>query len=174
MARRKKKLADPRSAAGGNRQPVEDSGFDRAYDDMMSEFDDGTGVNARSLRKARKYLILSVSPVIAAIASFVLLTAYNNGVLGNEYTGCWTHEQKVEALATKYVEENAFASYPTYVEDIPSFKGLSAYRCPKNGTYTWNPITGEYTCSEHGHYDPEFNKATTDSTGQSSRVINND
>lgn len=135
------------------------------------EYDDSrTGVSLQSMKKAKRYMWISIGFMIiciALVAGYIFL--YNSSITSAQ-RACWLEQQNIELLANKYVVDNGFSSLPAYVEDIPAFEQIYA-DCPSGGEYTWNPILGEYSCSEHGHYPPQFNQAQSIISGQQTHVV---
>ena len=142
------------------------------YDDgSLYIEDEHVGVNRGSLRKSRKYLFIGVFGLVASIAAFVLyFILYQNGITANQYA-CWSHQVQVEQLAQQYVTTNGFTSLPAYVDDIPTFSDIYM-ECPDGGSYTWNPVTGIYYCSEHQHYPDGFGDAQSITLGTSTTTVN--
>lgn len=115
-------------------------------------------INVDTLKRARRYEIIAlVFMFLMCLLPLGYSTLAKNSV-NNAQTTCWKNEQTIEALAQQYVTVNGLSSYPTYVEDIPSFNEI-AQQCPIGGSYTWNPIVGEYSCSVHQHYPEGFNES---------------
>lgn len=168
---RKQKISDPRTR-GRRQQPVEEtaigalSGQQMAYD--LEE--DTTGISLGSMKKAAKYMWLSIVFMILCIGSIFGYFFLYNATIVSAQTNCWLEQQNIENLANKYIVDNGFASLPAYVEDIPGYEQL--YRdCPSGGGYTWNPVLGQFSCSEHEHYPEGFNKAQSQVQGTSTKVI---
>lgn len=134
--------------------------------------DSALDIDVTSLRRARKYQVIAIVmffiSVLCAVGYYMF---YNNTVRGKQ-TACWNHEMEIEELAKNYLSVNGFSSYPAYVEDIPTFSEHDM-KCPSGGEYTWNPVTGEYSCSVHGHHPDNWNKPTSEVTGQTITTNNN-
>ena len=133
-------------------------------------FEDETGVDRFSLRKSRRYLGLGIFGMICAIFCFFACVAMYNSGITSKQIACWRHELEVEELADAYVSVNGFTSFPAYVEDIPTFSTIEA-DCPSGGSYTWNPVTGEYYCSEHEHYPDGYFDESSTSLGSTTTTI---
>lgn len=137
---------------------------------QQEEYESASGISLRTLKRAGRFMWLSIIFLIISllcIGGFMLM--YNSSVVNKERS-CWTEQQNIEALAEKYVLDNGFSSLPAYVEDIPGFENVYI-DCPTGGSYTWNPITGQYSCSEHGHWPEGFNQAQSINQGTSTVVI---
>lgn len=126
------------------------SAYDRDMQ-MYYDYQENKKIDVASLSKARRYKVIAVLVLILMFLSFgAYYLIYTQGVTGKQ-ARCWAYEQQVEKLAQSYVTTNGLDSYPAYVEDIPGFSDIDP-KCPSGGQYTWNPVTGEYTCSVHEHY----------------------
>lgn len=135
--------------------------------DMYEEKD---GITYASLKKSTRFMVIALVMLALSVgAVFMYITMYNSSLVSRE-RACWLYEQQIEALASKYMTSNGFSSLPAYVEDIPGYDSISQ-ECPTGGSYTWNPITGEYTCSEHQHYPDGFNGAESSVTGTSTTTV---
>ena len=174
---RKKKVADPRAGSangGASAYSVEETrgGYaDDGYGDLYIE-DEHTGVNRQSLRKSRRYLIIGFIGLAIAVIAFIMnLVLYQSGVTSHQ-NACWNNELKAEQLAQQYVTTNGFTSLPAYLEDIPGFTDMNL-TCPDGGTYTWNPVTGEYYCSEHEHHPDSFGQAQSIQLGTQTTTVSN-
>ena len=126
------------------------------------DYDTTQAAGVASLRKSRKYLA-------AGIVSMIIVAAIG-GII---YISCWSYEQQVEQFASNYASKNGLASYPAYLKDIPDAGDTLTGKCPDGGSYTWNPVTGEYTCSVHGHYPNGWNAPRSQSLGTTTTVTTN-
>ena len=156
MGRNKK---DKASVNSRGRQEVE----------CQYELDDKS-VTLMSLRRSRKHVLVAlVFMVLAVLAVVGYIFMYNNGIVSRR-NACWLHQQQVEQLANTYVTENGLASLPAYIETVPNYESLNM-KCPDGGTYTWNPVNGQYYCSEHGHWPDGFNSAQSIKYGTSTTTV---
>lgn len=122
------------------------------------------GITYDSMKRGGKFMIAAIIVfILSLMALFGYQYLYNSSIINKE-RACWLQEQRVEQLAQKYMTSNGFSSLPAYVEDIPGFSDIQA-DCPSGGSYTWNPVNGEYTCSEHQHYPDGFNGAKSVNEG---------
>lgn len=168
MAKRKD-LSDPRNRGRrGSAQDMPELSGDMAQQEYYEEAPGG--ISPRTKKRAGRFLWISIIFLIISIlciAGFMMM--YNSSVV-NAKRSCWVEQQNIEALAEKYVVDNGFLSLPAYVEDIPGFENVFI-DCPSGGTYTWNPITGQYSCSEHGHWPEGFNQAQSINQGTTTVMI---
>ena len=164
---RKNKISDPRAQSKINKQMREfdemsagalsgEQYFDGegSYDEQYYDAPDDT-ITLKSKRKATVYVIVALIFMLGAFGAVYMYQMSQRNAVAEAQSTCWLQEQKMEKLVTDYVELNAFNSLPAYVEDVPNYKQTFA-ACPSGGEYTWNPITGEYTCSMHEHYPEGF------------------
>lgn len=171
-----KRMVDPLAGADQMEIPPE-SGFRRGsqYDEYGEyygdEYEDRIGV--WSLSKARKYKAFAFVMLALSLLSCGAWFMFGNFSVSQRQSNCWTYELTVEQLAQKYVTNNGLDSYPAYIEDVPGFTDLS-YSCPSGGSYTWNPVTGEYYCSEHGHHTDEFGEPTSTTQSVVTKQVENE
>lgn len=128
------------------------------------------GITLRTMSRAGKFMWLAIAFLIVTILMFLGYVFLYNSSIVNEERSCWVQQQNIEALCQKYITENGFSSAPAYIEDIPGFQNV-AHDCPSGGSYTWNPITQQYSCSEHGHWPDGFNQAQSVNTGTTTIMI---
>ena len=138
----------------------EDNFVDDNYDD--EPYYDETGITKASLSKARRYFIISILFFLLSIGGFFGIQLFDNIRTANAQRTCWLNEQQVEEQALDYVRKNSFMSYPAYIEDV---SGFVEPKCSSGGTYTWEPVSGQYVCSEHGHYPKGFNAPEAEQLG---------
>lgn len=166
--RRNKNMSDPRAKGQRRPQPAElDGDYTEQY---YYEEEEPGGITLRTLKRAGRYMWIGIVFFLislALIGGYIVL--YNSSIV-NEKRSCWVEEQNIELLAQKYVTDNGFSSLPAYIEDIPGFENVYK-ECPTGGAYTWNPITGEYSCSEHGHWPEGFNQAQSINQGTTSVMV---
>lgn len=146
---------------------------DKKHDNDTGNVDMSAPVNMDVLRRARHYEVVAL--VFMILMMFLpggYALAFKSSI-SSAQSSCWKYEQTVEALANQYVTVNGLSSYPAYVEDIPSFNEIQS-QCPKGGSYTWNPITGEYSCSVHQHYPEGFNSSQSINEGTTVTTRTND
>jgi hypothetical protein len=133
-------------------------------------YDTTQKANVASLRKSRKFMGIGIVALLLAIAlGFGTYWLQGQMTLSKKYE-CWAYEQKVEQFAQNYANKNGLASYPAYLEDMSGSKKVLTGKCPDGGQYTWNPVTGEYTCSVHGHYPSGWNAPRSQSLGTTTTV----
>lgn len=168
---RKKNLSDPRNNGrfgGAQAADVPELSGEMGQEEYYEE--SAGGITPRTKKRAGRFMWVSIIFLIIAIlclGGFYMM--YNSSIVNKERS-CWVEQQNVEALAEKYVVDNGFLSLPAYVEDIPGFENV--YNpCPAGGEYTWNPITGQYSCSEHGHWPAGFNQAQSINQGTTTVMI---
>ena len=153
------KLRDPRGNGAAPRQLSgsvgNGAGTDDGYDDEYGEEYEDVTITISSLKKARKFQILGIVSIVLAMCGFAAWFLLGQQMTANNMTYCYSYEVAVEKLAQNYMTVNGFSSLPAYVEDIPNFGSVSA-KCPNGGAYTWNPVTGTYSCSYHGHHPDDF------------------
>lgn len=179
-----KKMRDPLSgsgrqneqslASGKSKKKNNDKRSSNKQKNMDIEYvidDSSDSIDMISLRKSKRYMILGIVMIAFVLSGLFGYTVLEKQSAINHRDACWSYEQKVEQLAFNYATQNSFSSYPAYIEDIPEFANIQQ-QCPDGGSYTWNPITGEYTCSEHGHYSSDFNKAQSIKTGTITKTLN--
>lgn len=129
-------------------------------------------IGMESVRKARRFKVLALAALVTAIlcaGAFYMLQV--NGTNGRQ-TSCWRNELAAEQAAQSYVKANGFSSAPAYLEDIPGFD-MEKIKCPDGGEYTWNPVTGELSCSEHGHHPSSFGAAQNQNLGTTTSSVSN-
>lgn len=129
-------------------------------------------IDVLSLRRARKYQIIAIVAFFVSVLCAVGYYMFYNNTVSGRKAACWSYEMQVEDLAKNYVSVNGFSSYPAYVEDIPTFSD-NEMKCPSGGEYTWNPVTGTYSCSVHGEHPDNWNKPTSEVTGKTITSNNN-
>lgn len=139
---------------------------------MSSMGDSALDIDVTSLRRARKYQIIAILMFFVSILCAVGYYMFYKNTVSGKQAACWNHEMEVESLAKNYLSVNGFSSYPAYVEDIPTFSEYET-QCPNGGKYTWNPVTGEYSCSVHGEHPDSWNKPTSEVTGKTITNTNN-
>lgn len=158
----------------------DDDDYDEDYDDdrdprydysEVATDEDDYGVNLASRKKAGRYRIISILFLLLVIAASVGVFMYKQQVAQNRVILCWTTENVVESKVNEYVRTNGLSANPAYVEDVPSVVEALRYQCQDGGTFTWNPVDGTYTCSQHGHYPPEFVTPESSVIDQQTQVI---
>lgn len=175
MAR--KDRVDPRSGSARPPRQTKEKARGRDteaeyYGDLYIE-DEHTGVSRASLRRSRTFLFVGICGLLCSIIAFILcVVLYQTGIT-NHQNACWNHELQIEQLAQQYITTNGFTSLPAYVEDIPTFTSVQK-ECPDGGSYTWNPVTGEYYCSVHQHYPDGYGRAQSVNMGTETTVISDD
>lgn len=150
-----KKLTDPR---GGAITEVDDGntlGGQSSPDYYEDDYYEDVTISISSLHKARRYQIIAIVFLLVSILACGAWFFLGKTMTSNKQIQCFTYQVNVEQLAENYMTVNGFSSLPAYVEDIPNF-GQIASSCPDGGQYTWNPVTGEYSCSFHGHHPDGF------------------
>ena len=182
MAR--KKHEDPRSRSKRNKARQDEIMYDDEYanalngeymdDPLYQEYEEEEGITLKTSKRATRYLIIALLFMIIAIGAVLGYRTMRANAISNQADSCWGQEVAIEALVNEYVDANGFSSLPAYIEDVPGYK-QAFVACPSGGEYTWNPITGEYSCSMHKHYTPEFAAAHSELLGQdvSNLVTNN-
>ena len=129
-----------------------------AYADEYYAAEKAREIDLASLKKSKRYLFLGIGMLVLSIILVVgFIVLFNTSVKGKQER-CWKYQQDIEAVANQYMVTNGFSSLPAYVEDLKVYDQIKQ-ECPSGGEYTWNPVTGEYSCSEHGHYPEGFNSA---------------
>lgn len=166
-------MSDPRAKGRRNTSSPELAGAvvheEAYYEDPSSN----GGITLRTLKRSGRFLWISIIFLLVSVLLVVgFLMMYNSSVV-NAKRSCWVEQQNVEALAEKYVVDNGFLSLPAYVEDVPGFENVY-HDCPSGGSYTWNPITGQYSCSEHRHWPEGFNQAQSINQGTTTVMIEAD
>lgn len=134
------------------------------------DYDTTQAAGVASLRKSRKYLVAGIVSTIIVAAIGGIIYVMSGQLVYARQSNCWTYEQQVEQFASNYASQNGLASYPAYLEDIPGADDVLTGECPDGGSYTWNPVTGEYTCSVHGHYPSGWNAPRSQSLGTTTTV----
>ena len=124
------------------------------YAQEYYEHEAAADIEVSSLKKARKYNIIAIAFFILVVLICLFYVFFIQQFKTNRELTCWSYQVQVEQLSSQYVTVNGFSSNPAYIEDIPTFG--SGPSCPSGGTYTWNPVSGTYTCSEHGHHPSTF------------------
>lgn len=142
------------------------------YAQAYSEYDTTQRANVESLRKSRKYMLIGIVGFVAMCVVAFLLYMLGGQLSNAREQSCWTTEQAVESFVTDYANKNGYASFPAYLDDIPGITDVLT-DCPDGGAYTWNPVTGEYTCSVHGHYPTGWNAPKSQSQGTTVTVEQN-
>lgn len=166
-----KTMADPRMR--GRRQNTAPELAGDMMEEEYYEEEPSGGITLRTLKRSGRFLWLSIIFLLISVllvAGFLMM--YNSSIV-NAKRSCWVEQQNIEALAEKYVVDNGFLSLPAYVEDIPGFENVY-HECPSGGSYTWNPITGQYSCSEHGHWPEGFNQAQSINQGTTTVMVEAD
>lgn len=168
----RQKMSDPRAKGKINQQSNEPLQLPE-YDEPILEENTNTGISLTSMRRAGRYMWIAIIFMIVSILIVVgYMFLYNSSIVSAERQ-CWVEQQQIEALANRYVVDNGFSSLPAYVEDVPAFDQIYV-DCPSGGTYTWNPVLGQYSCSEHGHYPEGFNQAQSSISSQKTITIVNE
>lgn len=139
------------------------------YYEEEYEYEEETGITKKSMKRGLRYVIIAIIFLLLSIGAFFGADIVHAQMVTNSKTNCWLYEQAMEQNAYKYMNDNHFASLPAYIEDIP---GYQPYQCPAGGQYTWNPVTGEYSCSFHGEHPSDFNQAQSVSQGQETKITN--
>lgn len=165
---RNSNMSDPRQR--GRRQAEKTLQGNAGYVAAEDYIEENGGITVRTMKRAGKFMWASIIFLLLSISAIAGYWFLRNSSIINEQRYCWVNEQNVESLAERYVNENGFSSLPAYVEDIPGFENV-AQECPSGGAYTWNPITGEYSCSEHAHWPEGFNQAQSINRGTTTVMI---
>lgn len=137
------------------------------------DYDTTQAAGVASLRKSRKYLAAGIVSMIIVAAIGGIIYIMSGQFTSARQASCWSYEQQVEQFASNYASKNGLASYPAYLKDIPDAGDTLTGKCPDGGSYTWNPVTGEYTCSVHGHYPNGWNAPRSQSLGTTTTVTTN-
>lgn len=132
-----------------------DDNDDYDYDDYDEMVEDDRGINLASKAKAGRYRIISLVFLLIVIGCSFAVFAYKKNVATTNRTSCWTYQNIIESKIQEYVRKNGLSANPAYVEDVPGISGIK-FECPDGGGFTWNPVDGTYSCSEHGHYPDQF------------------
>lgn len=135
----------------------DDSSYDDEYEDEFVDSDayDGIGVTPKSMSKARNYWIVAMLFLFLVVGGSAIIFIMMKSQTDGYRTNCWIYEQTIESMVSNYVTKNGLSANPAYIEDIPGIAGNS-YSCKAGGSYTWNPVSGTYECSEHGHFPADF------------------
>ena len=152
----------------------EDDGYGNGYDDSGYDdepYYDETGITDKSLSKARRYVVISILFLLLCIGGFFGIQTLGKAKVVNARNNCWMNEYNVEKVASNYILTNGLMSYPAYIEDVSDYSEPS---CPSGGTYTWDPVGGEYVCSEHGHYPKGFGDPKSQDMGTQQIVTEDD
>lgn len=166
-------MSDPRAKGRRNTSSPELAGAVVQEETYYEDPSSNGGITLRTLKRSGRFLWISIIFLLVSVLLVVgFLMMYNSSVV-NAKRSCWVEQQNVEALAEKYVIDNGFLSLPAYVEDVPGFENVY-HDCPSGGSYTWNPITGQYSCSEHGHWPEGFNQAQSINQGTTTVMIEAD
>lgn len=166
-------MSDPRAKGRRNTSSPELAGAVVQEEAYYEEPSSNGGITLRTLKRSGRFLWISIIFLLVSVLLVVgFLMMYNSSVV-NAKRSCWVEQQNVETLAEKYVVDNGFLSLPAYVEDVPGFENVY-HDCPSGGSYTWNPITGQYSCSEHGHWPEGFNQAQSINQGTTTVMIEAD
>lgn len=173
---------DYESHRHGDDEHADDRDDDRGYDDIEgyggesdSDFseeyytEESHEATYQSMRKARRYLVISLVTLVAVVAAgFFLFQSVKKQAATNR-TNCWTCQLTVEERVSKYVKENGLTANPAYLEDVPN--AIVDYQCKDGGSYTWYPVSGSYVCSEHGHHPDDFGEQQSKVTGTNATAI---
>lgn len=164
-------MSDPR--AKGRRQAEKELAGNAGYAQAEEYVEESGGITVRTMKRAGRFMWASIFFLILTILLVAgYLYMYDSSVVSIE-RACWMNQQNVETLSQRYVTENGFSSMPAYVEDIPGFDNV-VKECEAGGAYTWNPITGQFSCSEHGHWPEGFNQAQSILRGTTTVMIEAD
>lgn len=140
------------------------------YATVDQYMEESGGITVRTLKRAGRFMWLAIIFLLLTIlAIFGYMQLYDSSIVSEERS-CWRNQQNVEELAETYITQNGFSSLPAYVEDIPGFDNV-VQACESGGSYTWNPITGQFSCSEHGHWPEGFNQAQSINRGTTTVMI---
>lgn len=166
-------MSDPRAKGRRSSNSPELAGEVVQEEAYYEDSSSNGGITLRTLKRSGRFLWISIIFLLVSVLLVVgFLMMYNSSVV-NAKRSCWVEQQNVEALAEKYVVDNGFLSLPAYVEDVPGFENVY-HDCPSGGSYTWNPITGQYSCSEHGHWPEGFNQAQSINQGTTTVMVEAD
>lgn len=143
------------------------------YDDYDDMVEDDYGINLQSKKKAGRYRIISLLFLLLVIGCSALLFVYKQKVANEHQTNCWTYQVTVENQIQKFVRTNGLSANPAYVDDVPGISGIK-FVCPDGGSFTWNPVDGEFYCSEHGHYPDSFVTPESEVTGTTVTEVKDD
>lgn len=130
------------------------------------------GADVSSLRKSRRYMAVGIVTLILVLILIGGAYLFRGQLTASDQTRCWGYEQQVEQFAQQYASQNGLASYPTYLDDVPGFADIKAQDPDGTDSYTWNPVTGEYTCPNHGHYPSGWNAPQSIMQGTQTTVEN--
>lgn len=128
------------------------------YSDEYYAADEAKEIDLASLRKSKKYMFIGLGMFILSLLLVFGFIFMSGVTVKGKQERCWKYQQQVEEAAKQYMVTNGFSSLPAYVEDLKIYEQIKQ-ECPSGGEYTWNPVTGEYSCSEHGHYPEGYNSA---------------
>lgn len=143
------------------------------YVNEYYQWDTTQKADVASLRKSRKFMAIGIVSIFVVILIGLGCYVFSTQQALARRNTCWAYEQQVEQWAANYVNQNGLASYPAYLEDIDGSDEMLKGKCPDGGEYTWNPVTGEYACSEDGHYPDGWNSPKSKSTGSTQTVTGN-
>lgn len=160
---------DRRDAEYGDAQGYDIEGYSGESDDEEFYTETSHEATYQSMRKARRYLIISlIGLVLVAGAGFFLFQDVKRQKTTNQ-NNCWMCQLTVEERVNKYVKENGLTANPAYLEDVPN--AIVDYQCKEGGSYTWYPVSGSYVCSEHGHHPDNFGEQQSQVTGTSQTAV---
>lgn len=157
---------------------ADDGYYDDGQDDE-DEFgevivdDDDYGVNLASRKKAGRYRIIGLLFLILSLLSAAGVFMFRQQQMTTNRTQCWTYQSIVEQKVEDYVRTNGLSANPAYIDDVPGVGSVN-FQCPSGGAFTWNPVDGTYTCSEHGHYPEAFVTPESEVTGTQQTAIEDD
>lgn len=118
------------------------------WEQMLRETESLRGKVSRGNRRNRWMVLATVVLLVAALATPV----YRMANAASIQARCFAQEQSVEAEAKTFRDDHL--DFPDSVTELASGKSL---QCPGGGDYTWNPVLGTLTCSEHGHWGSSSN-----------------
>lgn len=141
----------------------------RQYAEEYYEYDASQRADVSSLRKSRKYMVAGIVSLLLMLLAGLGAYMMRGTMVASEQTASWAYEQRVEQFATSYASQNGLSSYPTYLEDIPGFDDIARTK-PSDEAFTWNPVTGQCTGADHGHYPTGWNAPKSVSQGVTTTV----
>lgn len=141
------------------------------YAEEYYEYDASRKADVSSLRKSRKYMIIGIVSVLLMLLACLGAYMMRGTMTASTQTASWAYEQRVEQFVSSYASQNGLSSYPAYLEDIPGFDGIEKTK-PSDEAFTWNPVTGQYTGADHGHYPTGWNAPKSVSQGVTTTVTN--
>lgn len=168
MKRRKRNIGNDTTKTHVNKRRRQDT--NEMYDLYNYDGEKDSAITLDSFRRSKRYIALSIIFVLASLMLIVGFMFIKSNSETQKQHACWKHQQQVEQLATKYATNAGLASLPAYIEDVPGYSGIQS-DCPTGGSYTWNPVSNEYYCSEHSHWPPGFNQAQSINQGTQTTMV---